>query len=241
MGQDNFLAQLKPKPYPCSGPLGMIKRNTLKDQAYKAIRDMITAHRFTSGTWINTEQMAKELGVSRTPVWQALKQLESEGLVEHIPNRGVRMVEMTPEMAVDLYEVRGVLEALAARLVAQTPQPETLRRMAQILAAQHRSVEECDMVEYSRSDFEFHAALYEACGNWLLKEQLDNIKSKARPFVRDVIPILPELYQDHHRLVDALEAGDPHAASQAMIDHNQRVRRLVQETQLNEASKQEVG
>lgn len=219
----------------------MIRRNTLKDQAYKTIRNMITAHRFTSGTWINTEQMAKELGVSRTPVWQALKQLETEGLVEHVPNRGVRMVEMTPQMAVDLYEVRGVLEALAASLVAQNPQPETLRSMEDILAKQRRSVEQCDSVDYSRSDFEFHAVLYEACGNWLLKEQLDNIKSKARPFVRDITPVLKELYRDHHQLVDALKAGDSQAASRAMINHNRRMRRLVEETQLGEVNKQEAG
>lgn len=209
-----------------------LKRNTLKEQAYIALRDMIAGQRFSSGTWINAELLAKELGVSRTPVWQALKQLEAEGLVQHVPNRGVRMVEMTPEMAVDLYEVRGVLEGLAARLMARKPLAGALGRMKKILQRQEVSVNQGDSVAYSRTDFEFHQVLYEACGNWLLREQLDSIKSKARPFVRDISPILPELYQDHHRLILALEGGDEDAAAQAMVDHNRRVRRLVERTQL---------
>ncbi|MCF8116419.1 MAG: GntR family transcriptional regulator [Desulfarculaceae bacterium] len=209
-----------------------LKRNTLKEQAYQALRDMIASHRFSSGTWINAEQLAKELGVSRTPVWQALKQLEAEGLVKHEPNRGVRMVEMTPEMAVDLYEVRGVLEGLAASLMAANPPGAALGRMEKILARQKRSVDQGDSVAYSRTDFEFHQVLYEACGNWLLGEQLDNIKSKARPFVRDISPILPDLFQDHSLLVQALKKGDAAAASQAMVEHNRRMRRLVENAQL---------
>ncbi|MCB2229050.1 MAG: GntR family transcriptional regulator [Desulfarculaceae bacterium] len=209
-----------------------LKRNTLKEQAYLALREMIAGQRFSSGTWINAELLAKELGVSRTPVWQALKQLEAEGLVQHVPNRGVRMVEMTPEMAVDLYEVRGVLEALAARLMAREPSAKALARMEKILSRQERSVAEGDSAAYSRTDFEFHQVLYEACGNWLLREQLDGVKSKARPFVRDISPILPELYQDHHNLILALKACDEDAAAQAMMEHNRRVRRLVERTQL---------
>ena len=161
-------------------------------------------------------------------MWQALKQLEAEGLVKHVPNRGVRMVEMTPEMAVDLYEVRGVLEALAARLMAREAPAGALGRMEKILKSQERPVQEGDSAAYSRSDFQFHQVLYEACGNWLLREQLDSIKSKARPFVRDITPILPELHQDHSRLLQALRAGDEDAAAQAMVDHNRRVRRLVE-------------
>jgi len=215
-----------------------LQRNTLKEQAYQALREMIASHRFTSGTWINAEHIAGELGVSRTPVWQALKQLEAEGLVQHVPHRGARMIEMTPAMALDLYEVRGVLEGLAASRLAANPRPGALERMERILARQRLPVEQGDAMAYSRSDFEFHAVLYESCGNWLLQEQLEQIKNKARPFVRDITPILSQLHQDHHRLLQALRAGDAAAASQVMIEHNQRARRLVEHIQAAGAAKE---
>ena len=71
------------------------------------------------GKWINVENLAKELAVSRTPVWQALKDLEKEGLVTHEHGKGIRMVQMTLQMAWDLYTVRGVLEGLAAKIIGQ--------------------------------------------------------------------------------------------------------------------------
>ncbi len=204
-----------------------LQKVTLKEQAYQALREMIASHRFSSGTWINTERLADELGVSRTPVWQALKELEKEGLVRHEPNRGIRMVEMTPEMALDLYEVRGVLEAMAARLAAGRISAQTLKRMETVLAKQKKLVAADDQLGYSKSDFEFHALLYGSCGNWLLRELLDNIKSKAQPFGRDITPVLADLYEDHEKLVQALKKGDAKAAAQAMRKHNNRLPRLM--------------
>jgi DNA-binding GntR family transcriptional regulator len=207
-----------------------LKKITLKEQAYQALREMIASHRFSSGTWINTERLADELGVSRTPVWQALKELETEGLVRHEPNRGIRMVEMTPEMALDLYQVRGELEAMAAKLAANLISAQTIKRMEAIIGKQGKLVAEGDVVGYSMSDFEFHALLYDSCGNWLLRELLENIKGKARPFVRNITPILKGLYEDHQKLMKALKKGDSKAAAQAMRNHNNRVRRLMEQT-----------
>lgn len=211
-----------------------LKKTTLKEQAYKALREMIASHRFSSGTWINTERLADELGVSRTPVWQALKELETEGLVRHEPNRGIRMVEMTPEMALDLYQVRGELEAMAAKLAAGLVTAQTIKRMEAIISRQGKLVATADVVGYSKSDFEFHALLYDSCGNWLLRELLDNIKSKARPFIGDFTPVLKGLHEDHQKLVQALKKGDSKAAARAMRTHNKRVRRLMEQTMKKE-------
>ena len=96
-----------------------ISRNTLKQQAYQVLKDMIHSHRFTPGKWINIEQLAKEMGISRTPICEAFNELEQEGLVKWEKNRGVRMIHMTPGMALDLYNVREVLEVMAVRLVTR--------------------------------------------------------------------------------------------------------------------------
>ena len=162
-----------------------LERLPLKDQAEEALRAMIQSYRFAPGKWINIERLAKDLGVSRTPVWQALKVLESEGLVKHVPNQGIRMASMTLEMAHDLYLVRGLLEGLASKLAAERIDRKTIRRLEAILERQKQIVQQKDVLNYSNSDFEFHGIIYDSCGNWLLRELLENVKARSRPFVRD--------------------------------------------------------
>jgi DNA-binding GntR family transcriptional regulator len=206
-----------------------LKRLTLKEQAYRSLRDMIASHRFSSGKWINLEQLSKELGVSRTPIHQAMKQLEQDGLVTHVPNQGIRMAVMTLEMARDLYQVREVLEGLAAGLAAPRIDTATVGRMKQVLAEQAAVIRQKDLLGYSVSDFTFHQLIYDSCGNWLLKEQLDVIKSRSRPLVCDVTPILPDLYADHQEVLEAFRRKDPRQAEQVMRRHNRRMREAIVE------------
>lgn len=214
-----------------------LQRLTLKKQAEMALREMIASYRFTPGKWINVESLSKELEVSRTPVWQALKDLEKEGLVTHTPKQGIRMVQMTPEMAHDLYTVRGLLEGLAGRLAVEKISSGTLKRLESILKKQYKIVQNQDVVEYSKSDFQFHALIYDSCGNWLLKELLENIKSRSRPFVCDIRPILPELYEDHIKVMEAFRNRDPACAERVMKGHNKRMQLQIEES----LKKQETG
>ncbi len=212
-------------------PVTTLQRLTLKEQAYRTLREMIAARRFSSGIWINVEELTKELGVSRTPIRQAMRQLEAEGLVTHIPNRGIRMAEMTLEMARDLYQVREVLEGLAAGLAAEKISVEALTGLKKILAAQSAIIKKKDLLRYSISDFNFHQIIYDSCGNRLLKEQLEQIKGRSRPLVCDITAILGELYQDHQDLVQAFKARDPLEAEEVMTRHNQRMRRLIEKAE----------
>ena len=203
---------------------------TLKKQADKALREMIASYRFTPGKWINVESLAKELAVSRTPVWQALKDLEKEGLVTHEHGKGIRMVQMTLEMAGDLYTVRGVLEGMAASLASEKISRGALRRMESILKKQEQTVQQGDLMKYSKSDFDFHAIIYESCGNWLLRELLENTKRRSRPFVCDITPVLKPLYQDHKDVIEAFRVKDAAAAKKIMKTHNKRMQDQIERT-----------
>ena len=207
-----------------------LERLSLKKQAEKTLREMIASYRFTPGKWINVESLAKELAVSRTPVWQALKDLEKEGLVTHEHGKGIRMVQMTLEMTCDLYTVRGVLEGMAAGLASEKITPGTIRRLESILKKQAQTVQKCDLMEYSKSDFDFHAIIYESCGNWLLRELLENTKRRSRPFVCDITPVLKELYQDHRDVVEAFKIKDVPAAEKIMKTHNKRMQDHIERT-----------
>jgi len=216
--------------------LKKLNRVTLKKQAETALREMIASYRFTPGKWINVESLAKELQVSRTPVWQALKDLEKEGLVTHTPKQGIRMVEMTLEMAHDLYKVRGLLEGMAGRLAVEKISSETIKRFEAILNKEYLIVQSQDVMEYSKSDFEFHALIYNSCGNWLLKELLENIKNRSRPFICDVTAALPELYEDHKMVVEAFRDRDSDAAENIMRTHNKRMQLQIERAQQKEAA-----
>ena len=204
-----------------------LERLTLKDQAEEMVREMIRSYRFEPGKWINIERLAKDLGVSRTPVAQALKVLESEGLVKHVPNQGIRMASMTTDMALDLYLVRGLLEGMACKLATEKIDQKTILRLEKILERQEKIVQERDVLAYSNSDFDFHSIIYDCCGNWLVKELLENIKARSRPFVCDIAPILPDLFKDHLTLVGCFKKHDPQCAEEAIYKHNDRMRKLI--------------
>lgn len=208
-----------------------LARLPLKIQAEEAVREMIQSYRFAPGKWINVERLAKDLGVSRTPVCQALKVLESEGLVKHVPKQGIRMANMTLDMADDLYFVRGMLEGMAARLAAEKISRKTVLRLEAILKKQNQIVQKKDVLAYSNSDFLFHGIIYDSCGNWLLRELLENIRARSRPFVCDITPILPDLFRDHSKIVKTFKQRDPLAAEKVICKHNNRMRRIIERHQ----------
>jgi len=195
----------------------------LSERAYFKIKKMISDYRYSPGSRLNVEELARDLGTSRTPIWEAVRRLEQEGLVKNIPNRGVFLVELTRAAAIELYTVREVLEGMAARLAVPRISDKALEKMERLLQEQEKIVAEEDLVAYSKSDFEFHANIYAACGNGILREMLESIREKLRPIDMRVAPILTGLYNDHQMIVRALRQRDALLAESAFREHNQRL------------------
>lgn len=214
-----------------------LTRTTLKDQAKEAIREFITRSRFSPGRRINVGFLSEELGVSRTPICQALDELKEEGLVNHLPNQGYFMSEMTTEMALDLYVVREYLEALAVKLATTKISSEAIAQMKTLAERQKDLVEGGDLFNYSQSTFEFHDMVYEACGNWAMAEVLSLLSERMRPIKVDITTILKELHQDHVELVEALEQRDAKKAAKISARHTTRVRKLIISSAQAEAKK----
>jgi DNA-binding GntR family transcriptional regulator len=208
--------------------MAQIQRKKLGSQVLEVLHEMIANHRFQPGARIHVEQLTRELGVSRTPLWEAVHRLEQEGLLVHVPNRGVFMAELTPQQALDLYAVRLPLEAMAGRLAAERITPGGISDMEKALRAQRGYAAKGDLVAYSRSDFDFHGLVYEACGNPYLQETLERLKAKMRPLSHHVERILPQLLADHVAMIAALHDRDPDRAEQAFRVHNQRVMEHIQ-------------
>lgn len=197
-----------------------VSRQRLSNQVYDILKDMIANHRFNPGMRINVEQITKEVGASRTPVWEAVHRLIQEGLLVSIPNRGVFMAALTPKQAIELYMVREVLEGLAARLAIVNMDDKTLKKMTRCLEEQLKVIEKEDLVGYSRLDYDFHAMVYEASGNRTLQEMLETVKNKMRPIAMQISPILSNLYHDHEAILEAFKYRDPDKAEAAFRSHN---------------------
>lgn len=204
-----------------------LTRQTLKDQAKEAIREFISQSRFSHNRRINVGFLSSELGVSRTPICQALDELEAEGLVERSPNRGYFMSQLTTEMALDLYTVREYLESLVVKLAVANISPEAIAEMREKAEGQTVFVEKNDLFAYSQSTFEFHQMVYEACGNWALVDVLELLAERSRPIQIDITGILKELHQDHLDLVEAFEQRDVDKAIQISARHTTRVSELI--------------
>ena len=200
-----------------------VSKERLSNQVYAILKGMIADHRFNPGTRVNVEQLAKEVGASRTPVWEAVHRLVQEGLLENIPNRGVFMCALTPGQAIELYTVRETLEALAARLAIQNMDEKTMSKMKKCLEDQYEVVRKEDLVTYSRLDYDFHAMVYEASGNRTLQEMLEAIKNKMRPIAMHITPILASLYHDHVEILEAFQERNPDKAEAAFRKHNRQM------------------
>jgi len=206
-----------------------LQREKLSNQIYAVLKDMIADHRFQPGARLNIESIARELDVSRTPVWEAVRRLEQEGLIENIPNRGVFMSSLTAEKALDLYAVREILEGMAARLAATRIDDGALEAMAQCILKQREVIENQDILAYSKLDFAFHATVYDACGNEWLKELLETIKNKMRPLTLHMHPDFSTLIDQHAILLHALQERDPEKAEEAFRRHNRYMMAQIRE------------
>lgn len=191
---------------------------------YKELFDMIVNSRFLPGARINVEKVTEELGVSRTPVWQAVGLLEKEGLIRYIPNKGVFVQELTTSEAVELYMVREVLEVLAAELATGHISEESFQEMELNLQEQLIALEKNDLTLYSQLDFSFHAIVYAAADNKHLVEMLEIIKKKMRPLLIHLEDILEELIDDHRMILLALKENDQEKAKLGFQIHNRRMR-----------------
>lgn len=209
--------------------MALIMRENLNTRVYKILKEMISNSRFEPGARINVESLTKEIGTSRTPIWEAIRRLEQEGLVVHYPSKGTFMNSLSPEQALQLYEVRTVLEGLAARHAAQAITHSELTKMAECLEKQKSIVDARDMFAYSQNDFEFHSFIYNNCGNEYLNEQLENIKNKMRPLGIHFEDALFQFYNDHQALYSALKAHDSKRAEEVIILHNHHMMDIIRE------------
>jgi DNA-binding GntR family transcriptional regulator len=200
----------------------------LKEEIYDALHRHIIAGKYVSGAWLRQEDIASQMGVSMTPVREALDLLVASGLAERVPYRGVRVREMSTRDVVDAYGLRLVLEAVTAREAALNITPEQIAGLEKILNEMRKFVRLNDMPRERQLSREFHSAITEASGNHLLIK-LYAITANAFPdwLLYETLYRKPELlagsvsqtHREHRTIVDALAKHDADKAAQASVEH----------------------
>ena len=202
-----------------AGRLGEAHR-TLREVVAEELRDMIRRGQLQPGERLLEDRLAEQLGVSRNPVREAIRALENTGLVEVTPRRGAHVATLDPERAVELLELRSVLEAFAAQLAAERRTPEQLAEIREILDNGRQATAVNDVVKAASAHRQFHLAIERAAGNSYLGPAVEPLRAKTELVFSILVDRRGLLgWGEHVDIFNAIEAGNAEAAQQATRAH----------------------
>ena len=197
-----------------------ISHQPLRHAVLTEIRRRITEGQYPQGARLFEDQIAAELAVSRNPVREALQALAKEGFVELEPRRGARVAKVSADRAAELFEVRGALEALMARLAAERRTDHDLAELRSIVAAGLEAVAAGDSAVLPGLNTQFHQCLGATARNQLLTQTIQDLSHVIQwVYARHVGRRGADSWAEHAAIVEAIARGDGAAAERAAHDH----------------------
>ncbi len=202
----------------------------LADMAYEAVHDAIVSKTLQPGSKLLVRDLAQRLGISYTPVKEALVRLAGEGLVQIIPRKGAYVALLTIPDVVEIYELRETLEGLAAAKAATMATEDQLAKIAGYLNDGKLCVVSGEVRRYSDVDILFHSAIAEASGNIRLLEALKKLQSQVRLLMATSasLPGRPQRsIQQHEQIYEAISCRNPIGADDAAKYHVREAREVI--------------
>jgi DNA-binding GntR family transcriptional regulator len=200
-------------------------RIRLVDEVAQVLREGIYAGRFAPGARLRQEELAAQLDVSRTPLREALRILEREGLVAVEHNRGVRVISADHATLLAAYDLREVVDGLAARLAARNRGAAVAPQLRAIVEKQRKALSPWSPARHTAGNVDFHRTIIEASGNEYVAGQLPLVHMTARVFA-PVAHIGPEraepAIEEHAAILDAIERGAEDDAERLARAHIRR-------------------
>ncbi|MDD4570312.1 MAG: GntR family transcriptional regulator [Tepidanaerobacteraceae bacterium] len=195
---------------------------SLRTKIYHRLKNAILDGVYKPGESLIEMKLAKELGVSRTPIREAIRQLELEGLVSSIPNKGVIVEGVTSQDVEDIYTIRKMIEGQAARWAADKITDAQLKELKDTLDLMEFYTEKGKPDKVSELDSRFHDIIFRACNSRPLESVLTNFHhfiQRARLVSVKASGRAIHSLEEHRSIFEALEAHDPEAAEKAMLSH----------------------
>lgn len=198
----------------------------LRDVVFNTLREAIIKGNLKPGERLMEVQLAEEMGVSRTPVREAIRKLELEGLVVMVPRKGAYVAGLSLKDAADLFEVRISLEGLAAALSAERITEEELKSMEKILEEITEAAEREDAETVMKKDVEFHQILFSTTRNSRLAQIINGLKEQIDRFRIQSFrnpERMKAINKEHAKIINAIRNGDSELAEKLAREHIEKV------------------
>jgi DNA-binding GntR family transcriptional regulator len=198
---------------------------SFKNKAYQALKNVIVSldiYRSRSDIRLDERQLAQEFGISRTPVREAMAQLEREGFVRSVPRRGIYIVRKTKAEVIEMITAWAALESMAARLITEGASDEEIASLRRMFATFENGEVRAHLDEYSEANIEFHQAIIRLSGNSVLISLAENLFTHMRMIRRKTIleqDRAERSIRDHINIIEALEARATGRAEDLVRSH----------------------
>jgi DNA-binding GntR family transcriptional regulator len=203
-------------------PVNLDSYKPLRELVLEAIREAIKNGSLQPRERLMEIQLADELGVSRTPVREALRKLELEGFIVMVPRKGAYVSDLTMKDVADVFEIRAALEGLAAALAAERITEEELENMERLLVEKGEAINLNDIGKLVAVDTKFHEAMYQASRNERLSAIISNLREQIQRFRLTSLSIpgrKEDSLREHRNLLEAIQARDIQLARQLAQEH----------------------
>jgi DNA-binding GntR family transcriptional regulator len=203
----------------------------LREIVYDELKMQILTGQIEPGTRMMEVEMAKEMGVSRTPVREAIRKLEKEGLVTIEPRRGAYASEVSVRDMIEILEVREEIEGLATELAAKRMDDDTKARLYRTADKYGEAVKDNDTGEMIKLDTEFHHIIVEGSSNKILMnvvEQLQELVLRFRYIYYDDFRRAEKMPREHKAIIEGIKSGNAKSARKAAEDHVEQLKSVVE-------------
>ena len=204
----------------------------LRDVVFNTLRQAILRGELKPGERLMEIQLANKLGVSRTPIREAIRKLELEGLVLMIPRKGAEVAEITEKSLKDVLEIRRALEDLAVRLACEKITKEELQELKKAGDDFKKVLKSQDITEVAEADVRFHDVIYVATDNPKLIQLLNNFREQMYRFRVEYLKkaeVRPQLLAEHDEIIKYITEGNKEEAARVVTRHIENQALTVQD------------
>jgi len=208
----------------------LVKHSNLSEKIYKILKDQIINEELKPGERLLDEKLASEFGVSRTPVREALTRLSSEGLIEITPRSGMYVKRLSRKDVEEIYEIRKVLEGLAARQATPIIDDKELNQLSLLLNKAQRSLDSDDRQICIDLDIRLHDAILKNCQNSRLTSIMNNLNTLIHVFRVRVARNKEKARQaliEHEAILKAIKVRDADKAEKMMMEHIEKSKKYI--------------
>ena len=195
---------------------------SLRGRVFHRLREDILSGKYKEGDELKEVAIGEELGVSRTPVREAFRQLELEGLIQIIPNKGAYVTGITEKDVKDIYMIRSLLEGLCARWACEHITEAQMEQMEENIYLSKFHAQKGHLEQLAELDNQFHEILYEACNSKMLEHQLRDFHEyvlRVRKKTLSNVNRGPKSNEEHEQIMEAIKANDPDKAEKLANMH----------------------